>query len=394
VTGKKMEQYWVVTDSASSFTTSDFLLSGKTLGFNTGAYCRKRTLSGGRQTGVEIIEISNGIVCLNVCPTRGMAIIDGSCRDHHLGWSSPVKEIVHPQYINLYDLGGRGCHYGFNEMLNRCGIEWSGAMGEDRVIDNKGLCSSIFLPLHGKVGWTPASRVVLKILDDAIVLEGEVPEQNVFGVNYLLKTSLCLRSGSSSIEITDKLCNLGPLPGEYEMLYHTNFGPPFLEKGSRYYGNFSRMVPRDEFGQTGMDDISMFDDPAAGFIEQVYLFKAEAGDDGLTHQLLTNASRNLAVHVAFDPSTLPYTILWKRTASEEEGYVVGLNPCTDLPNNRSVEREQNRVSRIDPYGEVVFKHSVSIIEGEDAVTELARRIGNMSGPYSIGEAGDFDSLTK
>ena len=389
-----MEKYWVITDSSSSFSTSDFSLSGKTLGFNSEASCRKRTLSGGRQAGVEIIELSNGIVTLNICPTRGMGIIDGSCKGHHLGWASPVREIVHPQYINLYDLGGRGCHYGFNEMLNRCGIEWSGAMGGDTVIDNKGQSSSVFLPLHGKVGWTPASKVVLRISDDGIVLEGEVPEQNVFGVNYLLKTSIRLPAGSSSIEIEDTLCNLGPQPGEYEMLYHTNFGPPFLEKGSRYYGNFSRMVPRDEFGQTGMDDISEFDGPAPGFVEQVYLFKAEAGDDGLTHQLLTNASKDLAVHVAFDPSTLPYTILWKRTASEEEGYVAGLNPCTDLPNNRAVEREEKRVSRIEPRGEIVFRHSVSIIEGEDAVNYLVRRIGNMGGRGKVGEAGNFDFLAE
>lgn len=389
-----MEQYWIITDSASSLSTSDFFISAQSCGIDTKAYCRKRTLSGGRQTGVEILEVSNGIVSFNICPTRGMAVIDGSWGDHKLGWSSPVKEIVHPQYINLYDLGGRGCHYGFNEMLNRCGIEWSGAMGEDSVIDNKGQESSVFLPLHGKVGWTPASKVVLRISEDVIVLEGEIPEQNVFGVNYLLKTSICLRSGESTMEIRDTLCNLGPLPGEYEMLYHTNFGPPFLEKGSRYYGSFSQMVPRDGFGQTDMDDVSVFEEPAPGFIEQVYLFKAKADEEGMAHQLLTNASQDLAVHVAFDPSTLPYTILWKRTASEEEGYVAGLNPCTDLPNNRAEERMQKRVARIDPFSEVVFRHSVSIIKGEDAVADLVGSIEKISNLQKIGTPGDFEYLRK
>ncbi len=155
-----MQRTWVITDAVSSFSTSDFAIPGQELGLGAGAFCRKTTLSGGRQSGVELVEISNGIVSLRVCPTRGMGIIDGRFGPHFLGWHSPVRDIVHPQYINLYDLGGRGSHYGFNEFLNRCGIEWSGEMGNDEAVDNMGNRRNVFLPLHGKVGWTrpPASR--------------------------------------------------------------------------------------------------------------------------------------------------------------------------------------------------------------------------------------------
>ena len=387
-----MEPYWVITDSSSSFSASDFMISGSSLGIDKEAYCRKTTLTGGRQNGVEIIEISNGKITLNVCPTRGMGIIDGSCGGKHLGWRSPVSEIVHPQYIDLYDMGGRGCHYGFNELLNRCGIEWSGAMGEDKVVDNKGQSNTVFLPLHGKIGWTPASRVVLRITEGSMVLEGEVPEQNVFGVNYLLKTSLRLRPESTTVEIEDTLCNLGALPGEYEMLYHTNFGAPFLEEGSHYYGSFSRLVPRDEFGLTELERITEFKAPAAGFVEQVYLFRAQADSDGLAHQLLTNAAQDLAVHVAFDPVSLPYTILWKRTASAAEGYVVGMNPCTDLPNSRAFEREQQRVAIIEPGSEVVFRHNISIVAGKESISELVAKINGLSVDSAIGVPGNFEFL--
>ncbi|MBN2627518.1 MAG: DUF4432 family protein [Spirochaetales bacterium] len=388
-----MESHWIISDSASSYSTSDFFISGKSLGLCENAYCRKRTLSGGRQTGVEIIDLSNGVISLSVCVTRGMSIIDGACGPHYLGWISPVKEIVHPQYINPYDLGGRGSHYGFNEMLNRCGVEWSGAMGEDRVIDNKGQYNSVFLPLHGKIGLTPASRVVLSVSDEDLILEGDVPEQNVFGVNYMLRTSIRLRPGAAAIEIEDTLSNLGSSEGEYEMLYHTNFGPPFLEKGSRYYGSFSRMVPRDEFGSTDMNEATLFGAPSPGFIEQVYLFRPLADENGLAHQILTNEAHDLAVHVAFDPLTLPYTILWKRTASEEEGYVVGLNPCSDLPNNRAFEREQGRVSGIAPFCDVKFRHTISIVEGQGNVIDLVDRIRKISDQCMVGDAGDFGFLT-
>jgi hypothetical protein len=119
----------IITETNASFSASDFCIPGPEFGFDNTAYCRKMTLSGGRQTGVEMIEMSNGLLTLRVCPTRGMGIIDGRFGPYPLGWQSPVREIVHPQYIHLLEMGGRGCHYGFNEFLNRCGIEWSGLWG-------------------------------------------------------------------------------------------------------------------------------------------------------------------------------------------------------------------------------------------------------------------------
>ncbi len=384
-----MERTWMINDSGSSFSASDFAISGRELGLDSSSFCRKRTLSGGRQGGVEIIELSNGVVSLRICPTRGMGIIDGWFGPHFLGWRSPVQEIVHPQYINLYDQGGRGCHYGFNELLNRGGIEWSGAMGHDEVLNNMGSRSRIFLPLHGKVGWTPASRVVLNAREGSLSLEGDIPEQSVFGVNYLLRTRLTLRRGASRIEIEDKLCNLGALPGEYEMLYHTNFGPPFLDDGARYFGTYDRVIPRDQSAAAGLPEMSRLGAPTPGFTEQVFLFHAAADPSGFAHQVLSNAEGSLAVRVSFAVDTLPYTILWKRTAAMEDGYVVGMNPCSDLPNTRSVERKEGRLATIAAHGEVVFRHAVEPVEGRDAVKGLINSLPAGNASAVVGLPGDF-----
>ena len=60
----------------------------------------KRTLHGGKQEGVELIEVDNGKLQFRVIPTRGMSVLDVVHGDVRLGWNSPVKEIVHPSYIN------------------------------------------------------------------------------------------------------------------------------------------------------------------------------------------------------------------------------------------------------------------------------------------------------
>jgi hypothetical protein len=387
-----MERTWIITDTDSSFCAPDFHIPGRQLGFDDNSYCRKLTLRGGRQAGVEIIEISNGLLSLRVCPTRGMGIIDGRFGAHSLGWSSPVREIVHPQYVNLLEMGGRGCHYGFNEFLNRCGIEWSGAMGEDETTDNMGRRNRVFLPLHGKVGWTPASRVSLVAQNEALILEGDVPEQMVFGVNYLLRTRLMLDKGGARVRIEDTLSNLGDTAGEYEMLYHTNFGPPFLERGARFRGTFDTAVPRDEAAAAGLGSLSAFPAPTPGFVEQVFLFRAHPDDRGFAHQLLSNARGNLAARVSFRVDTLPYTILWKRCAGPAEGYVVGLNPCSDLPNPRRQEREAGRVGRIGPGVDVQFVEWIELFEGQESVDRAIQDVQRHCGPQRVGNTEDFAAL--
>jgi hypothetical protein len=387
-----MEKAWIITDTDSSFCAPDFQIQGRQLGLGDGAGCRKVTLRGGRQAGVELIELSNGLVSFRVCPTRGMGLIDGRFGTHFLGWRSPVREIVHPQYIHLLEMGGRGCHYGFNELLNRCGIEWSGAMGEDETVDNMGRHSRLFLPLHGKVGWTPASRVCLSVNDDALVLEGDVPEQMVFGVNYLLRTRLVLDKGAARARIEDTLVNLGDTAGEYEMLYHTNFGPPFLERGALYLGTFDAVVPRDEAAAAGLAALREFPPPTPGYLEQVFLFRPHADPHGLAHQLLVNAAGTLAAEVSFRTDTLPYTILWKRCAGPADGYVVGMNPCSDLPNPRRQEREAGRVGRIDPGGEVRFVERIELFEGLGAVQGAVREVERHAGAQRTLRTADFASL--
>ncbi|MFN6202126.1 MAG: DUF4432 family protein, partial [Acidobacteriota bacterium] len=74
---------------------------------------RQYTLHGGKQEGVELIEIESGALRILVSPTRGMSVIRVERGDIRLGWDSPVKEIVHPREINLQNRGGLGWLEGF-----------------------------------------------------------------------------------------------------------------------------------------------------------------------------------------------------------------------------------------------------------------------------------------
>ena len=82
----------------------------------------KMTLHGGRQEGVDLIEVDNGVLRFTVIPTRGMSIGQVVGGDVRLGWDSPVREVVHPRHVDLQDHGGLGWLTGFNEWLTRCGV--------------------------------------------------------------------------------------------------------------------------------------------------------------------------------------------------------------------------------------------------------------------------------
>ena len=119
----------------------------------------KSTLEGGKQEGVDIITVNNGAMKFVVIPTRGMSILQVELGDVRLGWESPVKDVVHPKFINLSSRGGLGWLEGFNEWMVRCGLEWAGHPGKDKFVNNVGEEAEMDLTLHGKIGNIPASEV-------------------------------------------------------------------------------------------------------------------------------------------------------------------------------------------------------------------------------------------
>src|SRR5436309_4901592 len=124
---------------------------------------KKITLHGGKQEGVDLITVDNGALKFTVIPTRGMGVWRVEAGDVRLGWESPVKEVVHPKFINLESRGGLGWLEGFNEWMVRCGLEWAGHPGKDKFLNNVGEEAEMELTLHGKIANTPASEVEVVI---------------------------------------------------------------------------------------------------------------------------------------------------------------------------------------------------------------------------------------
>jgi hypothetical protein len=359
-------------------------LSGEVFGFKgeKAWTIQKRRLRGGLQEGVDIVRLNNGSLSITVVPTRGMGIWKGSFKGNLLGWESPIKVPVHPHFINLDERGGLGWLRGFNEWVVRCGLESNGAPGEDIITDNMGRRKSIMLPLHGRIANIPASELKAfvrlgKPLE--IGLYGSVWEASMFGQNLRLSTYITTEPQANWVRIHDIIENLGGTRAEMQLLYHCNYGRPFLEEGARLLLPIKRVAPRDARASEGMDSFLSFQKPEPGFVEQVYFFELLAGADGWTKVVLEDKDRKKAVSISFNLERLPCFTLWKNTASLEEGYVTGLEPATNFPNQKAFERSKGRVLSLGPRERFEAELILAAHIGEAEVLRLEEDVRKIQG---------------
>ena len=312
---------------------------------------RKERLTGGRQEGVDLITVNNGRFTITVCPTRGMGIMNVKMGDLELKWDSPVKEIVNPQFVNLSSRGGLGWLEGFNEFMCRCGLESNGHPGTDKFINNVGDEAKMELTLHGKIANIPAREVhivVDKTPPHAIHIKGQVDEKLLFGPKLELHTDLVIVPGSTSFQINDVVKNVGAQDQEFEMLYHANFGSPLLEEGAEVVTASKKVTPFNDRAAEGLDSWSVYEAPTTGFVEQVYLLEPKADQEGVTTALLHNKAKSRGASISWSVKELPYLTVWKNTGALADGFVTGIEPGTNYPNNRSVERKAGRVPVLKP----------------------------------------------
>jgi hypothetical protein len=209
----------------------------------------KRTLRGGRRDGVDLIEIDNGALAFSVVPTRGMGIWKGQFQGDRLGWDSPVKDgPVHPVHVNLMNWGGLGWVEGFDELLARCGLENNGAPYAIKTINPDGTERHTTFGLHGKIANLPASYVAVHIGAEPpfeIAVEGHVAESKLFGPQIRMITTIATVPGSNRVRVRDEFVNESDSACDMQVLYHWNFGPPYLEEGARFVAPLKVVAPRD-----------------------------------------------------------------------------------------------------------------------------------------------------
>ena len=365
---------FTLTDTATNTYIENWDITNQKLGFeNTQFSIEKLRLHGGKQEGVDLIVINNGELEVTLVPTRGMGIFnvkkDGK---RILGWDSPVKEIVNPVYIDLESRNGLGWLDGFNEMMVRCGYEWTGHPGLD---DNGQLLS-----LHGRAQNTPSSTIKVIIDDKAphkITIEGTVSEQTFKKAELVTKTSFSITPGENRFTINDTLTNNADYDDEYQIIYHSNFGRPILEQGSKVYVAASEISPFNSYAEKGLEDWQTYLGPTKGFDEMVYNLKPLADQNGNTLAVLHNKAGNLGVSMQYNTNQLPVLTIWKNTDTLQQGYVTGIEPGTSYAYNTKYQRPLGLVPTINSGESKNFDITYTVLSSSKEVNRAVNDVSKL-----------------
>jgi uncharacterized protein DUF4432 len=359
---------WVLLDASEA--PQNWQITSQELGLkiDTPFSVSLRTLHGGRQEGVTVVDIDTGAMKISVVPTRGMNVFEAVAGNVRLGWDSPVSELVNPAFIDLKGRGGLGWLEGFNEMVVRCGYEWVGHPGLDQ---------GVMLSLHGLAANIPASKVVLSIDEQppyTIRLKGELKEQAFKQVNFIIKAELSTEAGARFFSLHDTLTNRGDYPKEYQALYHSNFGPPLLEPGARFSAPVQLVSPFNEKAVLDLGDWQTYRAPTRDYDENVFNVVPYGDERGNTLAVLHNSGGNLGISLGFNIQQLPMFSLWKNTDTLGQGYVTGLEPGTSFSYNRSYQRALHLVPTIGPKEERHFDMTYTFLADKAAVDEALQQV--------------------
>ena len=364
---------WTLTDVHGDVWLDSFAAGNDTLHLPTPFdwSLRKRTLRGGLRDGLDVIEVHNGVLAFSILPTRGMGLWRGDYRGNPLGWRSPIVGPVHPKYVQLTDRGGLGWLTGFDEWLCRCGLSSNGPPGDD---------DGTPLTLHGRIANLPAHAVEVRVHLDPpyeLCVGGEIEEAALFCPQFRLATTYTTVPGSNRLVIHDVVTNRAAHPVEMQLLYHCNFGPPFLDAGSRVLAPIRELAPQTPRAAEGIDTHETYGGPLVGFAEQVYLYDLLADGRGQTLAVLLNATADRAVALRFSRRELPCFTVWKNTGAIEEGYVTGLELATNYPNFKSFERQQGRVPMLPAGGRWECRWMIEVADNAAAVAMLMAEVATL-----------------
>lgn len=365
---------FVLTDNEKGIAKGNWSFSSKDLGIKGEKFTIQNTvLKGGKQEGSELLTITSNNLTIKLSPTRGLGILSVVGDGIRMGWDSPVNEVVNPKFINLDSRGGIGWLDGFNEMMVRCGFEWTG-----HAVQADGMIYS----LHGRAENTPVSKLIVNVSEKApytITIKGLIKENTFKKSNLETWVSLSYVPRTKEFTVHDVLTNKSDYTRDYQIIYHSNFGTPILEEGAKFVAPVKEISPFNDYAKDGLKTWQTYLGPTKNFDEMVFNVYPFADANGDTQVMVTNKVGDKAAGIAFNTKELPVLSLWKNTDTLKQGYVTGLEPGTSFAYPVTIEREQKRVRQLEPGQSTEFTLTYSLLSGKDAVAKYADKIKAIQG---------------
>lgn len=264
------------------------------------AYARRYELSDGKERGVRIIEVDNGVLrfLLNESKALDMAQlwhkgtnISFVCKNGIVG-----REIA---YASRFEGG----------MLYTCGLDNIGARDGFEI--------------HGTLHNTPAKIISVVCDEEKIEVVGEMEMSALFGQDLVLRRTVSTSIGSEKVSVKDVLVNKGTKTENYCLLYHCNVGYPMLDEGVTVEQDAASVLPRTKHAEDHIADRTCFPAPADNEEESCYYIK-----NNVPKVTVTNKKLGKKLILCYTGDTLPCQVQWVTNASHD--YALGIEPSTSF----------------------------------------------------------------
>lgn len=272
--------------------------------------------------------------------------------------------VTHPAYYNPEGLSWLRSFGG--GLLTTCGYLQAGEPCED---------DGDFLGLHGRISNLPAEQVCHSIEQEKDRIYGKMSglvRESCHQRENLTRSRLISFEGrSNTIQIHDEIRNHASSSSPFMLVYHMNFGYPFLNQRSKLF------LPRG--GCDGWDDYS---ESMKSGLNQVPKPTPDAKDVLLIHDLDADANDNTSlllvneqygVKISYNKRELPYLVQWQLSRSND--YVMALEPSNNHLRGRRWERENGTLRMIEPNEVKAVDLQISFLEPEDFAPDI-RAMGN------------------
>lgn len=264
------------------------------------AYARRYELTEGKERGVRIIEIDNGVIRFLLNESKALDIaqlwhkgtnISFVCKNGIVG-----REV---SYESRFEGG----------MLYTCGLDNIGARDGFEI--------------HGKLHCTPAKILSVICDEEKIEVVGEIESTALFGQNLLFRRTITTAIGSTKVTVSDTLINRGTKKEQYCLLYHCNVGYPMLDEGVTVEQDASSIIPRTKHAEEHIADRTSFPAPVDNEEESCYYIK-----NNVPVITVTNKKLGKKLVLSYTGDTLPCQVQWVTNASQD--YALGIEPSTSF----------------------------------------------------------------
>ncbi len=214
--------------------------------------------------------------------------------------------------VNLSFLSKNGLNDGARDFVGNFEGGFLYTCGMDNIsscVDGK--------PVHGSLHYKKCDSAYAYEQDGILYICGEVKESALFGKNLVMKR--CFTVTENSLSIQDTLENQGYLQTDYVLLYHINYGYPFLDECLEIEMPAMQSDPLTQVAEENKGDMFRITAPIDGGDEHVYYHTLSQG-----RVRLYNPQKAIAAEMYYDVEDFPVTLEWKSMISGD--YALGIEP--------------------------------------------------------------------